>query len=38
MLSCLEDPAITQQCLQRFRAATNMTDQIAALGALVEVS
>ncbi|MEW5309288.1 MAG: hypothetical protein WDW38_001184 [Sanguina aurantia] len=38
MLSSLEDPTITAMLLQRFREATNMTDQIAALSTLVEIS
>uniref|UniRef100_A0A7S3VSY4 Aminopeptidase N n=2 Tax=Dunaliella tertiolecta TaxID=3047 RepID=A0A7S3VSY4_DUNTE len=37
MLSTLEEPSIVDMILQRFREATNMTDQVGALGALVEV-
>ncbi|KAL6749281.1 hypothetical protein V8C86DRAFT_2851835 [Haematococcus lacustris] len=37
MLSSLEDPEITANILQRFREATNMTDQIGALSCLVEL-
>jgi len=33
-LSSLEDPEITKEVLNRFREATNMTDQIAALACL----
>ena len=32
MLGALEEPAITQQLLQRFRQASNMTDQVRAGG------
>jgi len=35
-LSALEDPEITQDVLNRFREATNMTDQIAALACLAD--
>lgn len=38
ILSTLEDPDITKECLKRFREATNMTDQFSALAALVEIS
>ncbi|KAG2426781.1 hypothetical protein HXX76_012837 [Chlamydomonas incerta] len=38
LLSTLEDPAITAELASRFRAATNMTDEIAALGCLVELA
>jgi len=34
LLSALERPAHAADCLARFRAADNMTDQLAALGAL----
>eukprot|EP00798_Chlamydomonas_sp_ICE-L_P016229 gene16229-22395_t len=37
MLSTLEDPEITQMVLSRFRGASNMTDEIAALSALTEI-
>jgi len=41
MLSCIEEPeaaaAAPGLVLERFRAATNMTDEVAALGALVEL-
>ena len=33
-LACLGDAAVTEQLLQRFREATNMTDEISALAAL----
>lgn len=38
MVASLEEPSVTQECLRRFRAAGNMTDQIAALGALVDLA
>lgn len=34
-LSVLDDPAVVQEALRRFRAADNMTDQLAALAALI---
>jgi aminopeptidase N len=41
MLSCLDEPeaaaAAPGLVLERYRAATNMTDEVAALGALVEL-
>jgi aminopeptidase N len=36
-LSALKDPQITQQILTRYREASNMTDQMAALAALNDV-
>lgn len=33
-LSSLEEPAVTEECLSRFRSATNMTDKMAALACL----
>ncbi|GLI71085.1 hypothetical protein VaNZ11_016002 [Volvox africanus] len=38
MLSSLEEPEITHMLLNRFKAATNMTDEIAALSCLVELA
>ncbi|EFJ47753.1 hypothetical protein VOLCADRAFT_81369 [Volvox carteri f. nagariensis] len=38
MLSSLEEPEITAMLLNRFKAATNMTDEIAALSCLVELA
>ncbi|KAG2426656.1 hypothetical protein HXX76_012967 [Chlamydomonas incerta] len=38
ILSTLEDPAITAMLLARFKEASNMTDEISALGSLVELS
>ncbi|GLC52687.1 hypothetical protein PLESTB_000657300 [Pleodorina starrii] len=38
MLSSLEEPEITSMLLDRFKAATNMTDEIAALSCLVELA
>jgi len=38
MLGALEEPAVVSLLLARFREATNMTDKVAALSALVEVA
>ncbi|PNW83978.1 hypothetical protein CHLRE_04g213250v5 [Chlamydomonas reinhardtii] len=38
LLSTLEDPTITAMLLRRFKEASNMTDEISALGSLVELS
>ncbi|GFR41652.1 hypothetical protein Agub_g2389 [Astrephomene gubernaculifera] len=38
MLSSLEEPEITAMLLRRVKEATNMTDEIAALGCLVELA
>ncbi|KXZ50521.1 hypothetical protein GPECTOR_16g696 [Gonium pectorale] len=38
MLSSLEEPDITAMLLRRFREASNMTDEISALAALVELA
>ena len=35
-LAALGDASVTQQVLDRFRAATNMTDKISALAALID--
>ena len=35
LLSALEDPELDAECLRRFEGADNMTDQVAALAALV---
>jgi aminopeptidase N len=37
LLACLAQPAVTAECLRRCREAGNMTDQVAALGALVDL-